>query len=449
MSLDLISKYAAPAPRYTSYPTAPHFGEGISPESYRDWLAAVPAAEALSLYVHIPFCDTLCWFCGCTTKITRRYAPVAAYLETLGTEIRSVGEAIPAGARVTRIHWGGGSPTILEPASIATLDQLLRQSFGFDARPEFSVEIDPRGVTSAQLDTLAAAGLTRASIGVQDFNPRVQRAVNRVQSFKTTSRVIEGLRTRGVQSINIDIMYGLPHQSVGAIERTVDKVLDLQPDRIALFGYAHVPWMKRHQTMICADTLPTPTERYVQSARATQRLVDAGYVAIGIDHFARPGDRLAVAARDGTMRRNFQGYTVDDAGTLVGLGVSSIGRLQQGYAQNAPDMPTYRRLVEEYGLAAVKGITLSEDDRLRAHVIERLMCDFALQFDDLRAKFGNRADRIQNEAQQFAKADPDGLVRMGPGVFEITPRGRPFARTVCSWFDSYFGANAARHSLAV
>ena len=398
---------------------------------------------------HIPFCDTLCWFCGCTTKITRRYAPVAAYLETLKTEIRSVGQALPDGTHVARIHWGGGSPTILESDSITALHDLLRQSFGLDTSPEFSVEIDPRGVTPAQLDALAAAGLTRASIGVQDFNPRVQRAVNRVQSFETTAAVIEGLRKRGVQSINIDIMYGLPFQSVRAIEQTVDKVLDLAPDRIALFGYAHVPWMKRHQALIDADALPTPTERYVQSARAAQRLVDAGYQAIGIDHFALPGDPLAMASRSGTMKRNFQGYTVDDANTLIGLGVSSIGSLQQGYVQNAPDMPTYRRLVGEHGLAAVKGITLSDDDRLRSYVIERLMCDFALQFDDLREKFGNQADRIQNEAQQLAKADADDLVRMRPGVFEITPRGRTFARTVCSWFDSYFGANAARHSLAV
>ncbi len=244
-------------------------------------------------------------------------------------------------------------------------------------------------------------------------------------------------------------MYGLPFQSVGGIERTVDRVLELEPDRIALFGYAHVPWMKRHQTMIRADALPTPTERYVQAARASRRLIGAGYVAIGIDHFARPGDTLAKAARDGTLKRNFQGYTVDDAGTLIGLGVSSIGRLQQGYVQNAPDMPTYRRLVDESGFAAVKGISLSDEDRLRAHVIERLMCDFALRFDDLQARFGQRADHIRTEAQRFAKADPDGLVRIGSGTLEITPRGRPFARTVCSWFDSYFGASAARHSLAV
>ena len=396
-----------------------------------------------------PFCDTLCWFCGCHTKITQQHKPVADYLGFLDREIAGVADALGNRPKVVQVHWGGGSPTMLRPSEITTLTAAIKQHFLCDDALEFAVEIDPRGLDEARLDALAESGLTRASIGVQDFNPRVQQAINRVQSFELTAGVIQGLRARGVASINCDIMYGLPHQTVAGIEETVERVLELAPERIALFGYAHVPWMKRHQSMIDETILPTTTERYLQSQHAAELLVDAGYDAIGIDHFARSDDSLARAARTGTMKRNFQGYTVDRANTILGLGPSAIGKLPQGYVQNTSDMATYKRETEAHGLAAIKGVSISAEDRLRGYVIERLMCDFAFTDEGLRQHFGAQAETIIDEARRYAAQDADDVVRYHSGRFEITSRGRPYARTICSWFDSYFGAAPARHSVAV
>ena len=442
-------KNAGPAPRYTSYPTAPHFHDGIDGARYAEWLATLPAGARLSLYVHIPFCDTLCWFCGCHTKETRRYDPVAAYLVPLKKEIDLIAGNLPEKVAVDQIHWGGGSPTILNPDDIVGLASTIREAFPVAANAEFAIEIDPRNLDADRIAALAEAGMTRASLGVQDFNEDVQNAINRRQSFEETAAVIDGLRAHGVRSLNIDFLYGLPHQTRAGIKATVDKVIALNPDRIALFGYAHVPWMKRHQKMIDESTLPDAIERFAQSNDAANRLVEAGYCRVGMDHFARPEDDLATAARTGRLNRNFQGYTADSYDALIGLGASAIGELPQGYVQNIVDTRGYCRAIESGEMATCRGIAVSTEDQVRRFVIERLMCDFALRRADLVSRFGEGAQPVIKEADHLADTNPDGFFRHDGDGFVITDSGRPYVRTICASFDTYFATGSARHSAAV
>lgn len=449
MQKDTIRRHAAPAPRYTSYPTAPHFHPCIGAEAYGDWLAAVPADAGLSLYCHVPFCDTLCWFCGCHTKETRQYRPVADYVGSLTREIATVAGRLPAGPVVRQIHWGGGSPTILSPDDIAALAAALRGAFAVAPDAEFSVEIDPRMLDAARIDALVAAGLTRASFGVQDFDPKVQKAINRIQSFEETARAVDAFRSRGVGSINIDVLYGLPHQTRAVLETTIGQVLELAPERIALFGYAHVPWMKKHQAMIDEAALPDAVERFAQANRAAALIAGHGYVRIGIDHFAKPHDALAEAQRHGRLRRNFQGYTSDDCETLLGLGASAIGRLPQGYVQNAVPTGEYRRVVDAGGLAAVRGIALSDEDRVRAYAIERLMCDFRLGRTDIEGRFGAGAGSLLADIELLAEYDAEGFVALDEEGLQVTPKGRPFVRAICAALDPYFLNGKGRHSIAV
>jgi oxygen-independent coproporphyrinogen-3 oxidase len=449
MTDKLLQAYARPVPRYTSYPTAPHFSDAVGTSVYADWLGRLRVGASLSLYAHVPFCDTLCWFCGCHTKITRRYRPVAEYLAGLKKEIAAVAELTDSRCKVRHMHWGGGSPTILKGEDLRALADALRAAFSFDAAAEFAVEIDPRGLTDDQLDALAAAGVTRASVGVQDFNPDVQKAINRVQPFAETRDVIAGLRARGIAAINIDLMYGLPHQKPAGIAETIDKVLTLGPDRIALFGYAHVPWMKRHQQMIPQDSLPGVDERFSQAEFSARLLVDAGYRRIGLDHFARPDDPLSKAAANGTLRRNFQGYTTDAADALLGFGASAIGRLPEGFVQNQVPIADYLRHVEETGLATARGYGFTADDLRRAHLIERLMCDMSLSWSQIERRIGPAFDLRAEAEEPLSAFARDGLIAMSRDGFAITERGRPFVRTICAAFDAYLKDSGARHSIAV
>jgi oxygen-independent coproporphyrinogen III oxidase len=446
---DLITRYAVPVPRYTSYPTAPHFHAGIDAGVYGRWLEELPDGATLSLYAHIPFCDTLCWFCGCHTKITRQYQPIASYLEALDTEIATVAGAIAGGTMIRHIHWGGGSPTILSASDISRLIDTMRRHFNLAEDLDFAVEIDPRGLDRARIDALAAAGLTRISVGVQDFDPKVQARINRVQSVDETRAVIDTFRDQGVTSLNIDAIYGLPGQHEAELIHTLTEIVRMRPDRIALFGYAHVPWMKRHQTMIDEADLPDVVERHNHAELAAQFLVDNGYARVGIDHFALPHDTLAVAARDGRLHRNFQGYTADEANALIGLGASSIGRLPGGYVQNAPTVAEYARRIANGGFATTRGVTLSEDDLVRAHVIERLMCDLSFSRAEVLRRFGSAAQPVIGTAAQLGHAERDGLVRVIDDGFVITERGRPFARAIAARFDAHLADSPARHSLAV
>jgi oxygen-independent coproporphyrinogen-3 oxidase len=399
--------------------------------------------------LHIPYCDRLCWFCACHTKHTLKYEPIASYLTSLKLEIAAVGQRISRNARVTAVHFGGGSPTMLKPEDMIDLMDCLRAAFNFAENAEISVEMDPNDLDEPRYDALAAIGMTRASLGVQDFDPKVQKTINRIQTFEQTRSVVDAVRARGVRSVNCDILYGLPYQSLDTLAETVRSIISLDPDRIALFGYAHVPWMKKHQTMIPDEALPDIVERYRQMTLAGDMLVAAGYVAIGIDHFAKPVDSLGVACSNGDLKRNFQGYTDDSATALIGLGASSIGKLPQGYVQNMPATGEYQRMAETDGLCVVRGIELSDDDRARAWVIERIMCDFAFDFAELEREFGRDPSGIIAEAKLFAAQNSDGIAQIKGQVFSLTEAGKPFARTVAAVFDSYLSTGKGRHSVAV
>lgn len=437
------------APRYTSYPTAPHFHPGIDAAVVEGWLAAIPQDERLSLYIHVPFCDRLCWFCACHTKQTRHYKPVATFLESLHREIRTVAAKVGGRGQVAALHFGGGSPTLVAPDDMRALMAALREHFTFLPDASISVEIDPNDMDEARLDALADIGMTRASLGIQDFEEKVQKAINRDQSFEDTRAVIDGLRARGVGSVNLDVLYGLPHQTQRSVVATVEKVLSLRPERIALFGYAHVPWFKKHQTMIDEAWLPDARERFAQSTRAGEVIVEGGYEAIGLDHFALPGDSLAVAMRTGRMHRNFQGYTDDDGEVLIGLGSSSIGRLPQGYIQNNPATGEYERQVGEGGLAVSRGYAFSEEDLARGWVIERLMCDFAFSPAELARLFPAHAPGILADARRLAGDDRGAVFAEEHDRFVVTPEGRPLVRTVAAGFDTFLRTGKARHSAAV
>jgi oxygen-independent coproporphyrinogen-3 oxidase len=449
MATDLLSRYDQRVPRYTSYPTAPQFHAGVQEAAYRRWLAELDAAEPLSVYVHVPFCDSLCWFCGCHTKIVRRHAPVAAYLDVLLREIELVAGALPGRLPVCHLHLGGGTPTMLASADMERLFGTLRRFFAFQDDADIAVEIDPRAVPHGTLATLGRIGVNRASLGVQDLNPRVQKAVNRVQSLAETREVTDALRRAGIKSLNIDLMYGLPHQTVAGIRSTIDAVLGLAPDRLCLFGYAHVPWMKRHQKLIDEAALPGTEERFAQYRTAAERLQAAGYVWIGLDHFARPDDPLAVALSTRRLHRNFQGYTTDGAHARLGFGPSAIGALPQGFVQNAVAMSAYWAAVDGGHLPVQRGLVLSDDDRLQGAVIEQLMCYLEVDLAAISRRFGRAPDAFGDALDGLADPIADRLVTVRDGVLRVTPRGRPFVRTVCAQFDTYLAPDAQRHARAV
>lgn len=439
--------FDARVPRYTSYPTAPVFSDRVGAAETEAWIRAVRPGEQISLYLHIPFCRRLCWFCACRTQGTRSGAPVAAYLETLMAEIDRMVGMLPAGVTLSRLHWGGGTPTLLAPEQVTALADLIRAHLPFAPQAEFSVEIDPNEIDEGRLDALAAAGLTRASIGVQDFNPKVQEAIGREQSFATTAKAVRELRARGVNSLNIDLLYGLPYQTPDLIRAGVERVLALAPDRLALYGYAHVPWMARRQNMIPAEALPDPETRLDLAAEADRLFRGAGYAAIGIDHFALPGDGLAVAAMEGRLRRNFQGYTDDRAETLIGLGASAISRFRQGYAQNLSATGDYQGAVRGGRLATHRGHAFAGEDRIRGRIIEELMCGFSADLAAIAAEAGVSPNLTRALARGLPEAFPD-MVRIENDVIQIRLGARPLTRMIARHFDAYI-AQPAGFSQAV
>ncbi len=449
MRPDLVAKYARPVPRYTSYPTAPHFRPEIDGARYRAWLGALDGAGPLSLYLHIPFCRSLCWFCGCATRVVNHYGPVDLYLDWLLEEIERVAEATGARRRVSHIHLGGGTPTMLSARDLACLVEALRHHFEVAADAEFGVEIDPRLLSDEQAVTLGRLGVSRASLGVQDFTPEVQKAINRIQPYGVTARAVERLRESGVASINLDLVYGLPHQTVASMAATVERALALAPDRLAVFGYAHVPWMKKHQRLIPEAALPDAATRMAQAEAAASVLASRGYVAIGLDHFARPEDPLARAMAAGTLARNFQGYTTDRAGALIGLGASAIGTLPAGYVQNAPDIRAYGEAIAAGRFATQRGIALDDGDRLRRAVIQSLMCRYEAPLAALCRAHGFAPEALDAECAALAPMIADGIAVLESGVLRVSGAGRPLVRAVCAAFDSYLAAGEARHSIAV
>ncbi|RUV73245.1 MAG: oxygen-independent coproporphyrinogen III oxidase [Mesorhizobium sp.] len=448
MTVHATSALSEIVPRYTSYPTAPHFHTGIGESDAKRWISQLQSGNAVSLYVHIPFCDKLCWFCACHTKHTLHYKPVADFLVALHEEIRLVSSQLPSGVHVKAIHFGGGSPTMLRPHDLIHLVGMIRSSLHVDRTVALSVEIDPNDMDDHRLDALAVIGLTRASLGVQDFDPKVQNAINRMQSFELTKKVVEGLRARGAVSVNLDLLYGLPHQTVASVAETVRLALSLRPDRIALFGYAHVPWFKKHQTMIDEASLPDGEQRFAQSRKAASIIAKGGYDAIGIDHFALPDDSLSEAARRHRLHRNFQGYTDDGCETLIGMGPSSISRYRQGYAQNIIAAGEYEKAVHAGRLPVSRGIEFSRDDVATAWLIERLMCDFEFSVEELVQQFGDCGQSLLAEAARLARGEPDKLLLENDRF--IVPAGqRPLVRTIAARFDRYLHRGTARHSAAV
>ncbi len=428
-------------PRYTSYPTAPHFSAAVGAQTYAQWLDALPDTAKLSLYLHVPYCNELCLYCGCTTKAVRRRAPVEAYADLLNKEIELLGALIGA-RRVVHLHWGGGTPSILGPDTIVDITDRLARTFDLSGLAEHAIELDPRRVTPRLAAALGRIGITRASFGAQDFSPHVQQAIGRVQPFEQVEAAVAALRAVGVADINIDLMYGLPRQTVGDVIRSAEAAASLAPSRIALFGYAHVPWFKPHQKLIDAQALPGAAERMSQMYTAVETLEECGYVQVGLDHFASIHDDLARAARTGRLHRNFQGYTTDAADALIGIGASSIGRMPQGYVQNAPDVGSYARAIEAGQFAVAKGLALSSDDLRRANIIERLMCDFAVDLDAEAGDFSEEFDALD-------ALDASGIVRRRGRQIVVTEKGRPFVRLVAAAFDAYLPKNHKRHSVAV
>jgi oxygen-independent coproporphyrinogen-3 oxidase len=436
-------------PRYTSYPTAPHFSAAIGPDSYAEWLRAIPRHAHTSLYLHIPFCRSMCWYCGCHTSVVRRQEPVALYASALRCEIDLVSRQVGRRIQVSHIHFGGGTPTIMAPETFADLIGAIRHSFFVLPAADIAVEIDPRTLADAMVDALAYGGVNRVSLGVQSFDPMVQRAIHRVQSFEETATATANLRRAGIHNVNFDLIYGLPHQTVASCLDTVRQCIELRPDRFSVFGYAHVPTFKKHQSRIQEAWLPDCLERHEQSHAMTNALKQAGYSQIGLDHFALPDDAMAAALRSGTLRRNFQGYTTDACDMLLGFGASAIGRLPHGYVQNEVNTRAYLESIASGKLATVKGYALTEDDRLRAEIIERIMCDFGVDLDQICARHQSAPETMLNSSPRLKKLISDGVVRRDGASLNLANDSRFLVRNLAAAFDAHLDGSKQLHSRAV
>ena len=445
--LGRLGLFDAKVPRYTSYPTAPHFAGNVDPGRFGQWIQELPEGGEISLYIHVPFCRRLCWFCACRTQGTATLSPVESYVATLEAELTLLKRHLPKGIRLSRLHWGGGTPTLLTPDLMRRLIAAIAEVADFAPDAEFSVEIDPNEIDEARLDVLAEGGMNRASIGVQDFDPDIQATIGREQSFEITRRAVDMIRARGVHSLNADILFGLPHQTRARITETVQKLLSFAPDRVALYGYAHVPWMAKRQQMIPSDALPTPEERLDLFETARRLFVWDGYAEIGIDHFAAPGDGLAVAQKTGKLRRNFQGYTDDTASALIGLGASSISRFPQGFAQNASATSAHVAAIREGRFSTARGHVFTDEDRLRGRLIEALMCDFRIDAAEILRDFSLSRDALFAMLHQAEAAFKGQVQVTGDGLF-VPVKARPLTRMIARSFDAY-DLSKAGHSSAI
>jgi oxygen-independent coproporphyrinogen-3 oxidase len=438
ISEEFLARYNRPGPRYTSYPTAPVWQDNIGPDDLDEFFAQADAAQSpVSLYMHLPFCESLCLFCACNVVITKDHRVAPPYLATLKKEVEYVSKHVSRRRRVVQFHWGGGTPTYLTPAQMEDLFGHAAERFTFAPDAEIGIEIDPRVTTQQHLESLQRLGFNRLSLGIQDFDPEVQRTVHRIQPFEMTRDLIAAARALGFPSVNVDLIYGLPHQTAERFERTVDQVLTFAPDRVAMFSYAHVPWLRKQQGAFAAH-LPEGMEKFRIFCGGLTKFLGAGYQYIGMDHFARPDDELAVAQRNRTLHRNFQGYTTKAGADLYGMGVSAISGIQNAYAQNYREVPQYTEAVERRGIATMRGYRLSEDDRLRRAVISRLLCHAVILKDEIAADFGVNFDEyFAAELSHMQPFVEDGLVRLTPGEISVTPLGRIFIRNLAMLFDPY------------
>jgi oxygen-independent coproporphyrinogen-3 oxidase len=448
MDPDLIRKYGISGPRYTSYPTADRFVEAFDAQAYRYWLGNRNIggfSRPLSLYVHLPFCDTICYYCACNKVVTKDHSRSAKYVDYLEREARLVAAEMGDDRNVAQLHWGGGTPTFLADAELVALMRMLGKHFSLARDGEFSIEVDPRKVTPERVALLAELGFNRISLGVQDFDPAVQRAVNRVQSVTETEAIIRAARLHGFRSVNVDLIYGLPKQTLEGFARTLEQVLESDPDRIALYSYAHLPTIFKPQRRILDADLPGGETKLALLDYAIGWLQSQGYVYIGMDHFAKPGDDLAVAQRQGRLTRNFQGYSSSGDADIVGLGVSAIGKLGAAYSQNVKDLEEYYALLDDGQLPVLRGIELSADDIVRRAVIQALACQFEVSKESIAIAHLIDFDAyFAQELEMLAQHEREGLVRLDDEWITVTPQGRLLVRVLCMAFDKYLWAAQRR-----
>jgi oxygen-independent coproporphyrinogen-3 oxidase len=441
LDVDILKKFNQPGPRYTSYPTAPVFSPEFTPEDFEREIRETNAEDNptdLSLYFHFPFCDTLCYFCGCNMMVTQKRDHIAEYNDYLKKDIDMIVPHIAKERKVQQMHWGGGTPTYLTPDEIRDIGNYIKDRFDFADDIEASVEIDPRGLTREHMEALREVGFNRTSFGVQDFNPKVQEAVNRIQSEELTRQTVEWARELGFQSINLDLIYGLPHQTLETFEETVEKIIDISPDRIAVFNYAHVPWLKKHQVMINAEDLPSPDERLQILKMTIEKLMNAGYEYIGMDHFAKPTDELAVAQKNGTLYRNFQGYSTKAGCDVYAFGLSAISQFQNIYAQNIKRLPDYYKRINTNEPATLVGYRMTFDDHVRKETINQLMCNLEIDKQAIEAKFGiDFEDYFAADLPKLGVFIQDGLLENTSGKIKVIGSGILVIRNIAMCFDAY------------
>lgn len=450
MTVHNLGRYATiTVPRYTSYPTAPHFSSDVNGQTYKQWLAETSLSDTASLYFHVPYCRSICAYCGCFTKASRKDGPILAYGKTMAREIDLVADHLPGELRVTHIHWGGGTPSLMPREGFQAIFEAVERRFDLSSVNEHAIELDPRVVNKVLAADLMAYGVTRVSLGVQDLNAKVQHAIGRIQPLEVVEGAVNALRAAGLNAVNMDVMYGLPRQTLEDVVRSVTACAALGADRIALFGYAHVPWMKKNQKMIVEDELPSAGARLEQVRAAHKALEHMGYVSIGFDHFAKPNDPMAIAMRGGTLRRNFQGYTTDTAENLIGFGASSIGKLRQGYVQTAPDVGAWTRNVQAGELPVSRGYEMRGEDQLRGSIIEDLLTGFRADLSVPRGGAAPSQTWINEHLIRLDDLVEDGLCEVIGAQVTIPEDARFLARLVAARFDGFAEQSKARHSVAV
>lgn len=441
-----LLKHNQPVPRYTSYPTAPNFSASLAKSAVIGWMENIKTGVPVSLYFHVPFCKKMCWYCGCNTKATAKYSPVENYIVYLKKEISLMAERHNRPLEVSHIHFGGGSPSYVSADDFRLLMGHVRANFNVLPDAEVAIELDPREITETKVAAYASVGITRASLGVQDFNSTVQKSINRIQPLRQVYNAAALLRAYGIEAISFDLLYGLPNQSADIVRESASLAAAMKPDRIALFGYAHVPWMKKHMRLIDEEKLPDPSERLEQFEEARKVLTTKGYVQIGLDHFVREDDAMAIAHKAGRMQRNFQGYTTDRADTLIGFGPSAISSYAEGYCQNTPDMRGYTASLDQNTIPVEKGIELTEDDRLRRLIISDIMSYGAANLADILAKYEAIAPNFDFELEGLRKLEEDGLVMLSGDQITVDKNAVQACRVVASVFDKYLQSQKRQHA---
>jgi oxygen-independent coproporphyrinogen-3 oxidase len=450
MDVTFLRHAGSNVPRYTSYPTAAHFSNEVGSGDYVRWLKQITSGDRLSLYFHIPFCESLCWYCGCHTSVPNGYDRVARYLDHLNQEIDQVADRVPEDhGGVIHIHFGGGSPTYLKPDDFKSLLDHIRRRFQLLPDAELAVEVDPRTLTDEMIAVFQDCGINRVSLGVQDFDPDVQELIQRKQPFDIVKSAVDRLRAAHISALSFDLMYGLPGQTEASVCETARLAIALNPDRMSVFGYAHVPWFKKNQRAIDESRLPGPMQRFQQAEAISRVLEKAGYLPVGFDHFARPYDPLAFAVRQGRLRRNFQGYTDDTGSVLLGFGASAISTLPWGHVQNETRLGEYGKAIEAGRLATVRGVKVDSEDRLRAEAMERVMCDLSLDFGALCRSHDKPEHALDDALPDLRQLVRDGVVSLDGRKLVVLNLGRRFLRTVAQCFDLRSREGNSRHSAAV